>query len=170
VEICRMTGKRPADGCSHVEILNKEGELQVRSMVFTEYFMKGTEPTDTCELHDSNFFQRLAGVFHKPGPTSIDQIGMPANAPTAPVFPGQVTNKADRSASADASKADNKDEKKADGDDDKKKKRGFWSRFFGGKKDEDKSDADKSEDKDKDKDKKDDKARPMTPSSPPTPR
>jgi 1A family penicillin-binding protein len=168
VEICRMSGKRPADGCSHVEIVNKEGEMQVRSMVFTEYFLKGTEPADTCELHDSNFFQRLAGVFHKPGPTSIDQIGMPASAPAAPVFPGAITNKADHTA-ADASRADSKDEKKADSDDDKKKKRGFWSRFFG-KKDEDKSDkndSDKSEDPERDKARKDDKPRPITPSSPP---
>jgi 1A family penicillin-binding protein len=167
VEICRMSGKRPADGCSHVEVQNKEGEVQIRSMVFTEYFVKGTEPADTCELHDSNFFQRLAGVFHKPGPTSIDQIGMPASAPTAPVFPGEITNKSG-AASADASHAgDSKDEKKAD-EDDKKKKRGFWSRFFGtGKKDDEKRPDDKPQPQD-DKDKKDDK-RPDTSTPPRTP-
>jgi len=155
VEICRMSGKRPADGCSHVEVVNKDGSVQVRSMVFTEYFQKGTEPSESCELHDSNFFQRLAGVFHKPGPTSVDQIGMPANAPSAPVFaePG-------KSASAEEAKAEakEKEEKKAE-DDKKDKKRGFWSRFFGGKKDDE--DKDKSSDK-RDEKKKDDK-RPDTP-------
>jgi len=163
VEICRMSGKRPADGCSHVEVLNKEGEVQIRSMVFTEYFLKGTEPSDTCELHDSNFFQRLAGVFHKPGPTSVDQIGMPADAPAAPVFASEPA-KGGAEARAEAKAGEAKDEKK-DADDDKKKKRGFWSRFFGGsKKDEDKPADEKKDDKDgKDsKDKKDEK-RPDTP-------
>ena len=44
VEICRMSGKRPSDGCSHVEVVTKSGEHQIRSMVYTEYFASGTEP------------------------------------------------------------------------------------------------------------------------------
>jgi penicillin-binding protein 1A len=145
-DICRMSGKRPADGCSHVEVMNKEGEVQVRSMVFTEYFRKGTEPTDTCDLHDSNFFQRLAGVFHRPGPTSIDQIGLPAGAQVVPPIaaPGKGVSS---TASAEPARAtDGKDEKKDDGDD-KKKKRGFWSRFFGGAKKEDEKPDEKAPEK-----------------------
>jgi len=140
VDICRMSGKRPADGCSHVEVVNKEGAVQVRSMVFTEYFQKGTEPSETCDLHDSNFFQRLAGAFHKPGATSVDQIGLPADAPTAPGARGEAAATG-QATTADASRdGEHKDEKKDDGDD-KKKKRGFWSRFFGvGKKEDEKPD------------------------------
>ncbi len=135
VDICRMSGKRPVDGCSHVEVQNKDGSTAVRSMVFTEYFLKGTEPTETCDLHDANFFQRLAGAFHEQKPTSFDQIGMPASAPSAPGR-GDVASKGQASA-GEATNGDGKDAKKDDGDD-KKKKRGFWSRFFGvGKKDDD---------------------------------
>jgi 1A family penicillin-binding protein len=171
VEICRMSGKRPADGCSHVEVVNKEGEVQVRSMVFTEYFLKGTEPADTCDLHDSNFFQRLAGAFHKQGPTSVDQIGMPANAPAVPVFASEAA-KGETAASAEAKAGERKDEKKDDAaDDDKKKKRGFWSRFFGGEKkkdDEKPADVDGKKDDKSDKDKKDQKP-PDTPRPEPQP-
>jgi membrane carboxypeptidase/penicillin-binding protein len=145
VDICRMSGKRPADGCTHVEVENKDGTTSVRSMVFTEYFLKGTEPSETCDLHDSNFFQRLAGVFHKPGATSVDQIGLPANAPSAPTARGDAARAASPAA-ADAARGDGKDAKKDDGED-KRKKRGFWSRFFGvGKKDEDSNQSPKKDD------------------------
>jgi hypothetical protein len=170
IEICRMSGKRPADGCSHVDVVNKDGEVQTRSMVFTEYFLKGTEPSDTCDLHDSNFFQRLAGAFHKAGPTSIDQIGIAADAPAAPSERGDAA-KGDRgNAAADPAHADEaKDAKKDDDSDDKKKKKGgFWSRFFGGsKKDDDKPEDKKSDDKKDDTRKDDAKKDDKHPDTPP---
>ncbi len=157
VEICRMSGKRPADGCSHVDVVNKEGEVQVRSMVFTEYFLKGTEPADSCDLHDSNFFQRLAGAFHKQNPTSFDQIGLPADSPSAPVMRGEAAKGEHATAAADPAHADESKDEKKDDSDDKKKKRGFWSRFFGGAKKEDEKPDEKSATPDKRDDKRDDK-------------
>jgi membrane carboxypeptidase/penicillin-binding protein len=127
-DICRMSGKRPVEGCSHVEVLNNNGEVQVRSMAYTEYFVKGTEPTESCDLHDtSNFFQRLAGVF-KPGdiaPVPVDQAGLPQHTAT----PAQVEEAKERAEEAEEKKQDAQAEQ-----DEPKKKKGFWGRIFGSRK------------------------------------
>jgi 1A family penicillin-binding protein len=131
VEICRMSGKRPADGCSHVEVLSNSGELQVRSMLYTEYFVRGTEPQETCDLHDTgNVFQRLAGIF-KPSevaPVPAEAAGLPEREATAPAT---TATDANATATEGAAEADAKKE-----DEPNKKKRGFWSRIFGSKKKE----------------------------------
>jgi hypothetical protein len=102
--------------------------VQVRSMAYLEYFVKGTEPTETCDLHDtSNFFQRLAGVF-KPGdiaPVPVDQAGLPQHNAT----PAQVEEAKERAEAAEEKKQD----AQADQDEPKKKK-GFWGRIFGSRK------------------------------------
>jgi len=120
VQICRMSGKRPGEGCLHVEVVTKTGEHQVRSMVYTEYFKSGTEPWDTCRLHEGpGFSQRIAGIFgagHAPQPVAIETTGLPPqpvqHAPAA----------AQTEAAAPAAVAPPEPEKK---------KRGFWSRVFG---------------------------------------
>ena len=43
--VCRLSGKLATDGCQDVEVVDKDGELERRSMVYTEYFARGTEPT-----------------------------------------------------------------------------------------------------------------------------
>ena len=50
--VCRISGKLPAGGCDHVEVVNRDGALETRSMIYTEYFVKGTQPTDLCPLHE----------------------------------------------------------------------------------------------------------------------
>ncbi|MEO6212211.1 MAG: PBP1A family penicillin-binding protein, partial [Vicinamibacterales bacterium] len=64
VNVCRISGKLPNDGCSSVQVATGEGMLETRSMIYTEYFRKGTQPRSVCPLHSSSsFFERLAGVF-----------------------------------------------------------------------------------------------------------
>src|SRR5687768_6028283 len=59
VEICRASGLLPGDGCYRGQT-NSDGE--VKSTIGTEYFRRGTEPTETCDLHGSvGFWQRLFG-------------------------------------------------------------------------------------------------------------
>jgi 1A family penicillin-binding protein len=129
VDICRMSGKRPVDGCSHVEVLTSSGEVQVRSMAYLEYFVRGTEPTETCDLHDtSNFFQRLAGAFKSGGelaPVPVDQAGLPQHS----AAPAKVEEAKDRGEAAE----DKKQEAEASAEEPKKKK-GFWGRIFGSRK------------------------------------
>jgi membrane carboxypeptidase/penicillin-binding protein len=51
VKICRISGQLPGSGCSHVLTLDRDGEMTEQSMIATEYFKRGTEPTEQCTLH-----------------------------------------------------------------------------------------------------------------------
>jgi membrane carboxypeptidase/penicillin-binding protein len=122
VDTCRMSGKRPADGCRSVTVV-KNGEHQVRSMVYTEYFVSGTEPWDQCRLHeDPGLFQRMAGLFgsgREPQPVAIESSGLP---PTGAESPPPA---------AQAEPAPQAEKPTATSAEPEKKKRGFWSRLFG---------------------------------------
>ncbi len=122
--VCRISGKLPNGGCDHVEVVNRDGAIETRSMIYTEYFVKGTQPTDLCPLHEQrSFMDAIAGVFGKqtgPPPLPADATGLPMpTAPTSttgsPAPPGAA---APAPGSAEEAPAP--------------KKRGFWSRIFGG--------------------------------------
>ncbi len=51
VTLCRMSGRLAVDGCAAVEVTNDLGEVEVKSMAYTEYFRRGTAPVDFCPLH-----------------------------------------------------------------------------------------------------------------------
>ena len=129
VNVCRVSGKLPSQGCESVMVAASTGQLEKRSMVYTDFFVKGTQPTDMCPLHQSpSFIDRLAGIFGKDSgvPVSVDASGTSARpAPSARQArrSGAVHRKQGRS----RKKTDGKDEKVEDG----KKKRGFWGRLFG---------------------------------------
>jgi 1A family penicillin-binding protein len=135
--VCRISGKLPAGGCDHVEVVNRDGFLEKRSMIYTEYFVKGTQPTEQCPLHeDRGFLDALAGVFGKesgPPPMPVDATGLPV-PPAAPNTAGTAGAPAQPGA-AEAEPAP--------------KKRGFWSRVFGGGRD--KKDEDRKKDEPKKK-------------------
>jgi 1A family penicillin-binding protein len=122
-QVCRLSGRRPAEGCEHALVENEDGSTDVKSTVYTEYFVRGTEPKDTCPLHvGRSIFGRIAGWFGaSPGvtPAEVSREGAPPAA-TA-------------SAEADRAQAQAEDqETQAKSDESKeKKKRGFWSRIFG---------------------------------------
>ena len=129
VNVCRVSGKLPSQGCESVLVANKStGQLEKKSMVYTDFFVKGSQPSDTCQLHQSpSFLDRLAGIFGKDSgvPVSADASGVPlpgaVSTSGAPTPAPSVENK------EDAKKDEGKDEKVEDG----KKKRGFWGRLFG---------------------------------------
>jgi membrane peptidoglycan carboxypeptidase len=51
VNVCRLSGKLPNYGCSNVLTADESGNLESKSLVYTDYFVKGTQPTTTCPLH-----------------------------------------------------------------------------------------------------------------------
>ena len=117
--VCRLSGQLAAEGCEDVEVVAKDGQLIRKSMVYTEYFDRGTRPTSLCDLHPTRgIMGKLASVFtgeDKPLPPRIEQTGLPpvavattGAAPTAPA-PEQVEMPPEPP----------------------KKKRGFWSKLFG---------------------------------------
>jgi penicillin-binding protein 1A len=116
VEVCRLSGKRPAEGCYNAEVVSKTGDVQRKSLVYTEYFVRGTEPYEECPLHrDHSIIDRIAGFFHgreEPVPPPVVEVahepvpvGTTASAPEHPE-PGPKV------------------------DEQPKKKRSFWSRLF----------------------------------------
>jgi penicillin-binding protein 1A len=123
--VCRISGKLPNGGCDHVEVINREGMVETRSMIYTEYFVKGTQPTTVCPLHESrSFMDAIAGVFGKdsgPPPMPVGATGLPV--PSAPERPGSAPAAQPPPATTAAPPGE---EPAAP------KKRGFWSRIFGG--------------------------------------
>ncbi len=115
--VCRLSGKLATDGCRDVEVVDaKTGTLERRSMVYTEYFACGTEPTAYCDLHPTRgILTRFAGIFgatEKPEPPRVDETmfsspSMPNAAPGEHSLAPVPTPPAPE------------------------KKRGFWGRLFG---------------------------------------
>ena len=128
VQVCRVTGLLPDAGCSDVEVVNDAGEVSHRSMVITDYFLRGKAPTGVCPLHPGEgLVGTIAGWFGKDGPKPVTaaELGLPTA--TAPGVPPETTAAPDDERRKDA-------EQKAK-EDEKPKKRGFWSRVFGRNKD-----------------------------------
>jgi penicillin-binding protein 1A len=142
VNVCRISGKLPNDGCSNVQVATGEGLVETRSMIYTEYFLKGTQPKTVCPLHPSpSFFDRLAGVFgggddRKPVPA--DQAGFPS--PPVASTSGSTAPAANAPRPGEDPRAEAKPEKE------KEKKRGFWAKVFGKGKDDNKKDDKKKDD------------------------
>jgi membrane carboxypeptidase/penicillin-binding protein len=136
VTVCRLSGKRPAGGCDAVPVIDDDGHESERSMIGTEYFVRGTEPGETCHLHvGRSIFGRLAGWLEAEPRGEVTQ--QRAGEPAAAEAPAVVA----------APSAERRVEDVAAAPAPEKKKRGFWSRLFGRR--------DTDDDKDKDDDKKD---------------
>ncbi|HXW04737.1 MAG TPA: PBP1A family penicillin-binding protein [Vicinamibacterales bacterium] len=147
--VCRVSGRLPNEGCQSVAVVTSDGGVERRSMVYTEYFVRGTQPTDTCDVHQPlSFMDRLAGIFGKDAgtPVSAGDLGLPppraASTSGSPATAPSVERKA----------AEKEEEREAKVEE-PKKKRGFWSRLFGrgGDKDDDKKDDKKKDDEERGK-------------------
>jgi hypothetical protein len=124
VSVCQVSGMLPNSGCNTVEVMNRDGGTENRSMVYTEYFVKGTQPTSLCPLHPApSFMDRLAGLFgggHTDTPLAPEQIGLPparkgtTSVSTPPAAPPDLGVDGNNPSVEEAPK-----------------KRGFWSRLFG---------------------------------------
>ena len=77
VQVCRLSGKLPASGCSDVEVVNDAGETSRRSMIYTDYFLRGQEPTEICPLHGGgSLLDKFASIFgHHDGARARDERG-----------------------------------------------------------------------------------------------
>jgi penicillin-binding protein 1A len=52
--ICRLSGARATDSCRNAAVFDDDGNQTGRSMVYTEYFVRGTEPRTYCPIHDTH--------------------------------------------------------------------------------------------------------------------
>ena len=121
VNVCRLSGKLPNLGCGSVTTRNDDGTLETKSMVYTDYFVKGHQPTTLCPLHPlpngyattiSAGMQPALGVPGAPSPVAAPTAGATAPVATAGTTPPP------------ANPATPPDQQP-------KKKRGFWGRLFG---------------------------------------
>ena len=139
--VCRVSGKLPNSGCDRVEVVNRDGMVEQRSMIYTEYFVRGTQPTDVCPLHEERgFIDALAGVFGKdsgPPPMPIGATGLPTAPAPASTAGATATTGSTPAAAAAAEEAE------------KPRKRGFWSRVFGGGGNDDRKDAERKKEEQK---------------------
>jgi 1A family penicillin-binding protein len=120
VDVCRLSGRRPAAGCSHVQVASEDGTSGTRSMVYTEYFVRGAAPGATCDLHPQPYL--YAGVETTPGAPAQVIAGTAGTTP--PPEPPDAT------VAGQQPRAETSEEPR---------RRGFWSRVFrrgGGDRDE----------------------------------
>ena len=116
--ICRLSGKLATDSC-HESVTDKNGHVSNESTVYTEYFVEGTEPTESCPIHRrliTNPFKALAELI---SPSR-------ASSPTETAAPQPPAPTAEAASAPPAPAAAPKPEEQ--------KKRGFWGRIFGGSK------------------------------------
>jgi 1A family penicillin-binding protein len=98
VNVCRLSGKLPTEGCEHADVI-EDGDVSRRSMVYTEYFARGTEPTVLCDLHPTRgLVGTLASLFHHtdtPPPPRAEDVGLAPLASTRTVPTADVQQSSD---------------------------------------------------------------------------
>jgi membrane peptidoglycan carboxypeptidase len=55
VDVCRLSGQLPSEGCRHAASVSPAGELTYKSMVYRDYFVHGREPLATCLAHQAQY-------------------------------------------------------------------------------------------------------------------
>jgi penicillin-binding protein 1A len=135
VNVCRVSGKLPNAGCNTVASSDDYGNLVLKSMVYTDYFVKGTQPTTLCPVHASPYVDAIAADASNPAMHVPPSLPAGGDRATLPLPPAQGTAGITPAPQPGAPITGGKVEDSQP----QPKKRGFWSRLFGkGKSDEDK--------------------------------
>ena len=124
VNVCRLSGRLPGPGCGDVPVVSDDGSIERRSLIYTEFFVRGTQPSDSCPIHQSpSFVERLAGIFGRESgtPVTAGEIGVALPPPAG----AAVATRGEQP------KPEQPKREEAKPAEDAEKKRGFWSRLFG---------------------------------------
>ena len=116
--ICRLSGKLATGACHDAVIEAEDGTLTRGSTVHVEYFVEGTEPTESCPIHRrilASPFRAIAGLFGPSRPSSQAVSSQPPPERVVEAPPGPKTVEPAPQPT---------------------RRRGFWSRLFGGGKDD----------------------------------
>ena len=140
VNVCRVSGKLPNYGCSNVISVDEYGGLVSKSMVYTDFFLKGTQPGSYCPVHGNDVVDVLAET-RPPGAST----GAPVSGERATLPPPSVQGTSGTVPPATAAVPPLTGGTVAESP--QPKKPGFWGRIFG-------RGGDKDKDKEKDKPKK----------------
>jgi 1A family penicillin-binding protein len=91
LNVCRVSGKLPNYGCSSVESIDQDGYAVIKSQIYTDFFVKGTQPTSLCPLHPGGILAD-AGTTSIPHPVPTSGLTPPPPPPppaAAPVHAGE---------------------------------------------------------------------------------
>jgi penicillin-binding protein 1A len=121
VTICRLSGKLPTDACDSAVLFDNDGNPTDRSMLYTEYFLRGTQPTAYCPLHSRPFDIIATSGDARTGSGIVATAGTPPQpAPATPKADGGESTTAAAVPAASAPDSSNS----------QPRKRGFWGRIF----------------------------------------
>jgi len=117
-QVCSISGQLAAPGCQNVEFVNDRGVVERRSMIYTEYFARGTVPSRLCEVHSG--YGLSAGA-----------VGLVAKGeiPVAPAHPDPKAAQGSPTATSGVEGNPAQTTPPA-ADAPSQSKRGFWSRLF----------------------------------------
>ena len=93
VDVCRLSGSLPEEGCRNAASITPTGEITYKSMVYAEFFVRGTEPQHTCAVHTAQYVPYPEPEFSA---TAFDGLGGvlgvdPSVAPSPPNVPEPAT-------------------------------------------------------------------------------
>jgi penicillin-binding protein 1A len=92
VNVCRLSGSLPNLGCGNAAKMDAQGNIEMRSMIYTDYFVKGRQPTTICPLHPGgDYATALATVGMSPVPRAQPTSGTAGVAVARPVPPPAIT-------------------------------------------------------------------------------
>jgi hypothetical protein len=117
-----VSGKRPVEGCSGAIQETEDGGYVSASSVYTEYFVKGTQPGEYCDIHTAQSINSRVAA------------GWMGSSPTVPTqqraeVAGGTTE--EREEARDADRSDEQQSEAPEVSPEPKKKRGFWAKVFG---------------------------------------
>jgi membrane carboxypeptidase/penicillin-binding protein len=93
VEVCRISGMLPIEGCKHVGAMNTAGEITSKNMVYADYFVRGREPLRTCTVHTAPTlpypepYFSVSDVDSLGSVLSVEAAASPVSAPTPTASP-----------------------------------------------------------------------------------
>ena len=82
VEVCRLSGYLPGPGCRNAASISPMGEITYKSMVYTDYFVRGTEPLHTCGVHSAEYLPYPEPYF---AASALDDLGEALGAAQEPI-------------------------------------------------------------------------------------
>ena len=82
VPVCRVSGMLPAAGCKSVPSVDANGNVSYKSSIYTDYFVRGKEPLQTCTMHSEAAL--AAAVLVAPAESSGNPLRLPEAPPESP--------------------------------------------------------------------------------------
>ena len=124
VEICQDSGLRPVGACYRARRVTRDGETREGSTVAYEYFRRGTEPAQSCPIHDYSWWGNVRTAMFDPSefPSSstVGAVLKPAPRRSSAVEEPQIAGN-----TTPPAEPEKQIEKPVE------RRRGFWSRLFG---------------------------------------